>query len=125
MAAALAGGAQAAVERLGSMAFVLVEGLLSEAPLTPPYAKRLEAVSALLATGERVTSPCAAKKWHRLATCPRSSPTGCEAGKAEGMVIRSTQGMIYKVKSSQGSPSIRSSPASPGAAKTLALCAAS
>jgi hypothetical protein len=33
------------------MAFVLVEGLLSEAPLTPPYAKRLEAVSALLATG--------------------------------------------------------------------------
>jgi hypothetical protein len=45
VAAALAGGAQAPVQRLGFMAFDLIEGVLPDSPLSSPYAQRLEAIS--------------------------------------------------------------------------------
>lgn len=97
VASALAGGAQAGVERLGFMAFDLVEGLLPEEPLSLPYARRLEAVTELLSSGKRV-KPVRTDEVASAGDLPALFADWVEGGKAEGMVVRSSQGVIYKVK---------------------------
>ena len=97
VASALAGGSQAPVERLGFLAFDLVDGLLADAPLTCPYGQRLEAISELFASGKRAKV---------VKTEVVDGPSGLPAlfaefvdgGKAEGLVVRSSQGAIYKIK---------------------------
>jgi hypothetical protein len=97
VASALAGGAKAPVERLGFMAFDLVEGLLPEAPQQLPYAQRLEAIAGLLASGKRVKA-IKTDTVESISALPALFADIVEGGKAEGLVVRSALGSIYKVK---------------------------
>ena len=97
VASALAGGAQAPVERLGFMAFDLVEGLLSDPPQQLPYAQRLEAIAELLTSGKRVKA-IKTETVESIAGLPALFADIVEGGKAEGLVVRSALGSIYKVK---------------------------
>ena len=54
VASALAGGAEAQVERLGFVAFDLLVGLVSDPAQVQPYAERLETLTRLLGAGKRV-----------------------------------------------------------------------
>jgi len=97
VASALAGGAQAPVERLGFMAFDLVEGLLSDAPQACAYQQRLDALSELLGGGKRAK----AVRTDAVATAadlPALFAELVDGGKAEGLVVRSALGAIYKIK---------------------------
>lgn len=97
VAAALAGGAQAPVERLGFMAFDLIEGVLADAPLNSPYAQRLEAISELFASGKRAKA-VRTDVVDTAGGLPALFTELVEGGKAEGLVVRSSQGAIYKIK---------------------------
>jgi hypothetical protein len=97
VAAALAGGAKAPVERLGFVAFDLIEGIVDGQALNASYAERLDAISALFSAGKRVRAVRT-----DLVTGPGDLPALfaelVEGGKAEGLVVRSSQGAIYKIK---------------------------
>ena len=97
VAAALAGGAQAPVERLGFMAFDLIEGVLADAPLNSPYAQRLEGISELFASGKRAKA-VRTDVVDTAGGLPALFTELAEGGKAEGLVVRSSQGAIYKIK---------------------------
>ena len=97
VASALAGGAQAPVERLGFMAFDLVEGVLADAPMSCPYQQRLDALSELLASGKRAKM-IRTDAVESTTALPALFAELVEGGKAEGLVVRSAQGTIYKVK---------------------------
>lgn len=97
VASALAGGASAAVERLGFMAFDLVEGLLADAPPACPYAQRLDALSELLGSGKRA-KPVRTDVAETVADIPALFTELVDGGKAEGLVVRSAQGVVYKLK---------------------------
>jgi hypothetical protein len=97
VAAALAGGAQAPVERLGFMAFDLIEGVLADSPLNSPYAQRLDAIAELFASGKR-TKAVRTDVVEGAAGLPALFTDLVEGGKAEGLVVRSSQGAIYKIK---------------------------
>jgi hypothetical protein len=97
VATALAGGAAAPVERLGFMAFDLVEGLLADAPASCAYAQRLDALSHLLGSGKRA-KPVRTDEVGSVAELPAVFAEWVEGGKAEGLVVRSAQGTIYKIK---------------------------
>ncbi len=94
---ALAGAAAAPVERLGFMAFDLVEGLLADAPASCAYAQRLDALSQLLGSGKR-TKPARTNEVASAAELPAVFAEWVEGGKSEGLVVRSAQGTIYKIK---------------------------
>lgn len=97
VASAMAGGTSAKVERLGFMAFDLVQGLLSEGPQQLAYSERLDAITGLLASGKRLkaikTDPIST-----VSELPALFAELVEGGKAEGLIVRSSQGTIYKVK---------------------------
>ncbi len=97
VASAMAGGASAKVERLGFMAFDLVQGLLSDAPQHLAYSERLDAITGLLASGKRLkvikTDPIST-----VSELPNLFAELVDGGKAEGLIVRSSQGTIYKVK---------------------------
>ena len=97
VSAALAGGAQAAVEKLGFLAFDLIEGVIAEGPLNCPYAQRLEAVAGLLASGKRAKA-VRTDGVDAAAGLPALFAELVDGGKAEGLVVRSSQGAIYKIK---------------------------
>lgn len=97
VASALAGGAKAPVEKLGFVAFDLVEGLLPDAPQFAPYAQRLGAISELLGAGKRA-KPIKTDSIESAAELPALFADLVEGGKAEGLVVRSSLGAIYKVK---------------------------
>lgn len=97
VAAALAGGAQAPVERLGFMAFDLVEGMLPDSPLGSPYQQRLDAIAELFASGKRAKA-VRTDVVDGSAGLPALFTELVEGGKAEGLVVRSAQGAIYKIK---------------------------
>ena len=97
VASTMAGGASAKVERLGFMAFDLVQGLLSDAPQQFAYSERLDAITGLLASGKRLK----AIKTDLISTVselPNLFAELVDGGRAEGLIIRSSQGTIYKVK---------------------------
>ena len=97
VASAMAGGASAKVERLGFMAFDLVHGLLSNGPQQLAYTERLDAITGLLASGKRLK----AIKTDAISTAselPSLFAELVDGGKAEGLIVRSSQGAIYKVK---------------------------
>ena len=97
VASALAGGAKAPVEKLGFVAFDLVEGLLPDAPQFAPYAQRLDAISELLGAGKRA-KPIKTDAIESAAELPALFADLVEGGKAEGLVVRSSLGAIYKIK---------------------------
>jgi hypothetical protein len=97
VAASLAGGAQAPVERLGFLAFDLVEGVLADAPLSCSYSQRLDAISELFASGKRAKS-VRTDLIDAAGGLPTLFAELVEGGKAEGLVVRSAQGTIYKIK---------------------------
>lgn len=97
VASALAGGAEAQVERLGFVAFDLVEGVLPDAPQFAPYEQRLAAISELLAGGKR-SKAIKTDNVASVAELPALFAELVEGGKAEGLVVRSALGAIYKVK---------------------------
>lgn len=97
VASALAGGAQAPVERLGFMAFDLLEGLLPEAPQQLPYAQRLDAIAGLLSSGKRVKA-IKTETVENISALATQFADLVEGGKAEGLIVRSALGSIYKVK---------------------------
>ena len=97
VASALAGGAAAAVERLGFMAFDLVDGLLAETAQVSPYAQRLEAITSLLASGKRAKA-IKTDAVDSIAGLPAMFTDLVEGGNAEGLIVRSAQGTIYKIK---------------------------
>jgi hypothetical protein len=97
VASALAGGAQAAVDRLGFMAFDLIEGLLPDSPQAAPYAQRLEAIDGLLGSGKRA-KPIRTDSVDTTGGLPALFAELVEGGKAEGLIVRSAQGAIYKIK---------------------------
>lgn len=97
VASALAGGAQAPVERLGFLAFDLVEGVLADAPLSCPYAQRLDAISELFSSGKRA-KVVRTDVVDSAAGLPALFTELVEGGKAEGLVVRSSQGAVYKIK---------------------------
>ena len=97
VASALAGGEKAPVERLGFMAFDLVEGLLPDAPQQLPYAQRLEAIAGLFASGKRVKA-IKTDTVESISALPALFADIVDGGKAEGLVVRSALGSIYKVK---------------------------
>lgn len=96
VASALAGGAQAAVDRLGFLAFDLLDGLLPD-PQTLRYAQRLEALATVLGSGKRAKL-IRTDTVESAAQLPALFAELVEGGKAEGLVVRSAQGAIYKVK---------------------------
>lgn len=97
VASAMAGGTSAKVERLGFMAFDVVQGLLSDGPQQLAYSERLDAINELLSTGKRLkaikTDPISS-----VSELPNLFAELVEGGKAEGLIVRSSQGTIYKVK---------------------------
>ena len=97
VASALAGSAKAPVEKLGFVAFDLVEGLLPDAPQFAPYAQRLDAISELLGAGKRA-KPIKTDAIESAAELPALFTDLVEGGKAEGLVVRSSLGAIYKIK---------------------------
>jgi len=97
VAAALAGGAQAPVEKLGFLAFDLIEGILADAPLNCPYAQRLSAISEFFTSGKRAKA-IKTEVIEGSAGLPALFAELVEGGKAEGLVVRSAQGAIYKIK---------------------------
>jgi hypothetical protein len=97
VSAALSGGAQASVEKLGFMAFDVVEGLLGAPPLTRPDGERYEALDGLLGKGKRV-KPVRTDNAESASELPALFAELVEGGKAEGLIIRSAHGTIYKVK---------------------------
>lgn len=97
VASALAGGAKAPVERLGFVAFDLIEGLLPDAPQFATYAQRLDAISELLGAGKRA-KPIKTDTIGSAAELPALFADLVEGGKAEGLIVRSSLGAIYKVK---------------------------
>ena len=97
VASALAGGEKAPVERLGFMAFDLVEGLLPDAPQQLPYAQRLEAITGLFASGKRVKA-IKTDTVDSISALPALFADIVDGGKAEGLVVRSALGSIYKIK---------------------------
>ena len=97
VAASLAGGAKAPVERLGFLAFDLVEGMLADAPLAAPYTQRLDAIAELFASGKRAKS-VRTDAVEAASELPALFADLVEGGKAEGLVVRSAQGTIYKIK---------------------------
>ena len=97
VASALGGGAEAEVERLGFLAFDLVEGVLPDAPQFAPYYQRLAAISELLAGGKR-TKVIKTETVESVTDLPALFAELVEGGKAEGLVVRSALGAIYKVK---------------------------
>lgn len=97
VASALAGGAQAEVERLGFMAFDLVQGLLADAPQQESYAQRLDAIAGLLVSGKRVKA-IKTVIVDSVAELPALFSDLVEGGKAEGLIVRSSLGAIYKIK---------------------------
>ncbi len=97
VASALAGGAQAPVERLGFMAFDLLQGLLDEAPQLLPYLLRFDAIATLLAAGKRAKA-IKTDAVDSVAALAGMFSEIVEAGKAEGLIVRSAQGTIYKIK---------------------------
>jgi hypothetical protein len=93
----MAGGATAKVERLGFMAFDLLQGLLGDGPQQLAYSERLDAITGLLSNGERLK----AIKTYPISTVselPNLFAELVDGGKAEGLIVRSSQGTIYKVK---------------------------
>jgi hypothetical protein len=94
---ALAGGAKASVDRLGFMAFDLVEGLLALPPQAVSYAQRFEAITDLLGSGKRA-KPVRTDSVDSIGGLPVLFAELVEGGKAEGLVVRSAQGTIYKIK---------------------------
>lgn len=97
VASALAGGAKAPVERLGFMAFDLVAGLLGDNPQSMPYAERIKAIEALLGAGKRA-KPIRTDTVEAIGGLPALFAELVEGGKAEGLVVRSAHGAIYKIK---------------------------
>jgi hypothetical protein len=97
VSAALSGGAKASVEKLGFMGFDLLEGLLGDPPLSKPYGERLEAINRLLGKGKRV-KPVRTDTVANASELPALFAELVEGGKAEGLIVRSTTGAIYKVK---------------------------
>lgn len=97
VASALAGGADAQVERLGFLAFDLLVGLMNESPQIQPYALRLEALTALLSSGKRVKA-IKTDAVDGIGALPAIFTELVEGGKAEGLVVRSALGAIYKIK---------------------------
>jgi ATP-dependent DNA ligase len=96
VASALAGGEKAPVERLGFMAFDLVDGLLP-APQQLPFARRLEAIAGLFASGKRVKA-IKTDTVDSISALPALFADIVDGGKAEGLVVRSALGSIYKIK---------------------------
>ena len=94
---ALAGGTQAPVERLGFVAFDLVEGMLADAPMSCPYQQRLDALSELFGSGKRAKA-VRTDTAGSAADLPALFAELVDGGKAEGLVVRSAQGAIYKIK---------------------------
>lgn len=97
VATALAGGSTAPVERLGFFAFDLVEGLLADAPPACPYAQRLDALASLFGSGKRA-KPVRTDAVAAVSDIPAVFSELVEGGKAEGLIVRSAQGVIYKIK---------------------------
>ena len=101
VASALGGAAQAPVERLGFMAFDLVEGLMGDgaagSPQFTPYGLRLDLMASLLAAGKRVKA-IKTDAVDGVAALPGLFADYVDGGKAEGLIVRSAQGAIYKIK---------------------------
>jgi ATP-dependent DNA ligase len=97
VASALAGGIDAQVDRLGFVAFDLVEGVLADAPQFAAYSQRLDAISELLGSGKRAKA-IKTDNVESVSGLPALFTELVDGGKAEGLVVRSSQGAIYKVK---------------------------
>ena len=97
VASALAGGTKAPVDRLGFMAFDLIEGLLADPPQAVSYAQRIEAINGLLGSGKRA-KPIRTDSVDSIGGLPALFAELVEGGKAEGLIVRSVQGAIYKIK---------------------------
>lgn len=97
VASAMSGGDKAPIERLGFMAFDLLVGLTLESPQQLPYATRLDALTALLAAGKRVKVIKTDLVDGAAALAPLFKDL-VEDGKAEGLIVRSSLGAIYKIK---------------------------
>jgi hypothetical protein len=97
VASALAGGAQATVERLGFVAFDLIEGIVDGPGLSVPYAQRLDAISKLFSSGKRARA-VRTDLVDEAGGLPALFSELVEGGKAEGLIVRSTLGQIYKIK---------------------------
>ena len=97
VASALAGGAEATVERLGFMAFDLLLGLLTVPPQQAAYAQRFDAIATLLVAGKRAKA-IKTDTIFSADSLPALFADLVEGGKAEGLIVRSAQGTIYKIK---------------------------
>lgn len=97
VAKALAGGTDAPVERLGFMAFDLVEGLASDPAQSMLYPQRIAALNEFLSSGKRVKA-IRTDSVENVSDIAALFAELVEGGKGEGLVIRSALGAIYKVK---------------------------
>jgi len=97
VAAALSGGLSAPVERLGFAAFDLAATSEADKVHSATYSERLERIASLFSNGKRV-------KAIRTESVSNASEISnlfselVESGKAEGIIVRAHNGMIYKVK---------------------------
>lgn len=95
---ALGGGATAPVTRLGFFAYDLLDGGDAEAPLpAAQYAERLATLERLFEGGQRVRA-IKTEQVHTPEEVRRLFAEWVEDGKGEGLVVRSFDGRIYKLK---------------------------